>query len=95
VIDLTLDRMRDFRARGAGRLYDLLISRQVMWEHDADKTVYALSDITESIEKVYGELIPKLLAKENPSQEQIQELLWDIREEFRHIDYHIRDGELT
>lgn len=55
--------------------------------------IHALVDIKISIETVYDEILPKLVNEELSSKE-IQDLLWDVREEFRHIDYHIHDSEI-
>jgi hypothetical protein len=52
-------------------------------------------DVYESVQKVYGSLVPQLIDEREASRESVRELLWDLREEFRHIDYHIHDAELT
>jgi hypothetical protein len=56
---------------------------------------HALADIADSLERVYGDLVPEILQDAEAPRDLVQERLWEIREEFRHIDYHIRDGELT
>lgn len=58
-----------------------------------DSFVHALADIKESIDKIYNIYVPSLL--ENKDVEILEEAIWDIREEFRHIDYHIKDADLT
>jgi hypothetical protein len=62
---------------------------------DAEAVVHALIDIEESMGKVYDELIPLLLEEDKLDAESATEAWWDIREEFRHISYHIADGKLT
>ena len=61
----------------------------------ADSIVHALADITESSSKIYQTLLPALIDSRNASSDDFKDRLWDIREEFRHIQYHIEDGKLT
>ena len=49
---------------------------------------HAFSDLEESFEKFLQNLLPKLI-KSNPKE--ICDILLEIGEEFRHIEYHIRD----
>ena len=58
-----------------------------------DTIVHALTDIEESFKKNYKAIIPNIL-NQDIEIEEIQDLLWDVREEFRHIEYHIRDADL-
>ena len=62
---------------------------------DHEAIVHALTDIAASVEKGYGELLPELLSDPSVATEALQDTLWDMREEFRHIQYHIDDGALT
>jgi hypothetical protein len=62
---------------------------------EADAVIHALIDIAVSIEKVYFDVVPKLLSEPNATIEILKDRLWDLREEFRHIDYHIHDSKLT
>jgi len=73
----------------------LLVSLGVSSEEEAGTLAHALLDVYESVQKVYGSLIPQLLDDHEASRECVKEFLWDVREEFRHIDYHIHDAELT
>jgi hypothetical protein len=66
-----------------------------MASEESDGLVHALIDIAVSIEKVYFDVIPKLLSEPNATTEIFKDRLWDLREEFRHIDYHIHDSKLT
>lgn len=59
----------------------------------AESIAFAILEIAESAEKIYDVLLPELLASQSPDS--IREKLWELREEFRHIEYHIQDGKLT
>jgi hypothetical protein len=57
--------------------------------------LYALSEIAESMEKISLQMIPRLASMEAESDvSAVKDALWDIREEFRHVQYHIDDGQL-
>ena len=79
----------------AEKLLALLSARSVLPGRDHEAIVHALTDIAASVEKVYGEMLPVLLSDPTVATEALQDTLWDIREEFRHIQYHIDDGALT
>lgn len=59
---------------------------------EAQSIAYSLSDLEDSFRVFLDEQLPKLV---DPSVrgEQLEDLLLDIREEFRHILYHIHDPE--
>ncbi len=58
-------------------------------------TLYALSEIAESMEKIFLQMIPRLASMGAESDvDAVKDALWDIREEFRHVQYHIDDGQL-
>lgn len=59
---------------------------------EAGTLVHAFTDLEESMRTFLNEQLPKLT---DPAfkGEQLEELLMDIREEFRHIAYHIHDPE--
>ncbi len=59
----------------------------------SEAIIHALVDIEESFEKIYKKIMPEL-SKNELSEDAVQNLLWDIREELRHIDYHIHDSHL-
>lgn len=59
---------------------------------NADNLSSALADISHSLVRVYSDLLPNLYKTSN--RDQAVELLWEIKEEFRHIDYHIKDASL-
>lgn len=53
----------------------------------------SLADIQESTERLYGELVPKLLS-EGLTTEGADDVVNEIGEEYRHILYHIQDTRL-
>lgn len=60
---------------------------------DTGAILHALVDIKESMDAIYSNILPKL-SVEGISQDEVQDLLWDIREEFRHVEYHIHDSKI-
>ena len=79
----------------ANELSRLLVSLMVSLEEQAGTLAHALLDVYESVQEVYGSLIPQLLGDHEASRESVRGLLLDVCEQFRHIDYHIHDAELT
>jgi len=75
------------------QIYKKILSCDVLKENKVEALIYGLQEIGKSIEIIYQEILPKML-NEDPDKEKILNLLWDIREEFRHIDYHIKDAEI-
>lgn len=73
------------------KLLDILIKHKILEE--AEAFAYAIVNIKESMDKIYDEILPKII-NADLSKFELQDLIWDIREEFRHIDYHIKDGKL-
>lgn len=69
--------------------------RQGFERERANAIVHALVDIGESMGKIYGALLPELMAALDQPSAVFKEKLWDIREEFRHIEYHLQDARLT
>lgn len=51
----------------------------------------ALADICESTTRLFDELLPALLRAE-PSSIEVEDLLHEIGEEYRHIHYHITNS---
>jgi hypothetical protein len=47
------------------------------------------------MEKIYRTLLPELMGALDQPSAAFKDKLWDIREEFRHVEYHLRDGKLT
>lgn len=79
-----------------GWLVDRLEQSDVLSHSEADALALALADIAESVDTVYSQLVPRLLeALERKERDDILHVLWDLREAFRHVDYHIHDAKLT
>lgn len=83
-----------FMEHGADRLQSLLDERLVLPPDRTEALVYALREVAGSIQKVYWALLPRTIDDPEITAETLRDLIWDIREEFRHIDYHIHDGLL-
>ena len=75
-------------------LYFLLKTHQIFKQEELDAYIHALVDIKESINKIYNIYLENILQNEL-NKDVILNNLWDIREEFRHIEYHIKDARLT
>lgn len=54
--------------------------------------VHALVDIRSSLVRVYGQLLPELTRDAIRTPEVLRDQIWELREEFRHIEYHLKDG---
>ena len=76
------------------KLYKFLIMNEIMPENKADTWVHALLDINESFDEVYKNLLPKFMS-EQKKKEEIKNLIREIHEQFRHIQYHLNDAQLT
>lgn len=74
------------------KLGKFLINRLGLDGDKADTLSNSLTDISKSMYKIYGVLLPKLYSIAD--RDELVELLWDIKEEFRHVDYHIKDAAL-
>src|SRR3954463_3969563 len=59
-------------------------------EREGATLAHAFTDLEDSFRKFVFELLPKLTAGKL-SEEDARDLLWNIGEEFRHIDYHLHD----
>lgn len=76
-------------------LFEILVGKKIITKDEAGAFTYALIDIAESVERIYFNIVPQILEKHTAKKEVLQDLFWDIREEFRHIQYHINDAKLT
>ena len=83
-----------FTRTNAVELMHILQDREIMSSQQAEAVAYAFLDVFESIGKVYRELLPSLLSDSAAPSDALKERIWDIREEFRDIDYHIHDAAL-
>lgn len=79
-----------------GRRADLPgVLERLLPRESADAIALALLDIEESTEKICSRIPPALLKAPGVSEEELRERLWELGEEFRNIEYQMRDGELT
>lgn len=78
----------------ANTMFDLLRRGLELDDDKAGAIALALNDTLVACQKIYIKIIPEML-EDGKSKEELLDLLWDIREEFREIDYHIHDAELT
>lgn len=56
---------------------------------ECGQIAHSLSDMESSMFEVYEKLLPKLL-HENITPDKIEDVLFDIAEELRHVLYHIK-----
>lgn len=64
----------------------------VKWYDEAEVIGQAINDITESCGVLVNDLFP-LLYKNSENEEELNDILDDIKNEFEHIIYHIKDSE--
>jgi RNA-binding protein YlmH len=76
------------------KLYEILKDNKIFQNEELDAYVHALVDIKEGIEKIINIHISDILNNAQ-NKEIVKDKLGDIREEFRHIQYHIDDAKLT
>ncbi len=60
-------------------------------ENESETLAHCFLDIEESCKVMITELFPKLLS-DNMNEDDIDEIIYDIGEEFRHVLYHIKDS---
>lgn len=61
-------------------------------EEESGTLVHAFLDLEESFRKFLDEQLPKL-ADPSVQGEQLEDLLLDVQQEFRHILYHLHDPQ--
>ena len=76
------------------KLFNLLEQKSSFKKKEIEALVYGLIEIKASFEKIYDSIIPNMLKISENNTELLQDLLWDLREEFRHVDYHIQDSKV-
>ncbi len=59
---------------------------------EVNTLAHAFSDIEESLRRFLDEQLPKL-ADASVQGDELEDVLLDIREEFRHVLYHLHDPE--
>lgn len=75
-------------------MIELLKTRAIMDEAQADVFTHALLDIRESAVEIYDDYLPKLQRQLETNTGDARDTIWDIREACRHIDYHLKDAKL-
>jgi len=76
------------------KIYEKLASVNYFSDkNELERFVHALTDIKESIDKIFNENVEEVCNAKD--MDTIKEKMWDIREDFRHISYHIEDAKLT
>lgn len=89
------ERRSAFIHQNVDRLLLLLREHGGMSAEGAEAAVHALIDIEHSVDTLYEKLIPALLSQETSADTlDTKDKIWDLREEFRHIDYHVHDSGL-
>lgn len=76
------------------KLYAIVQKHQIFKSDELDSFIHALNDINDSFVKIYNEHINNIL-NDSEDKDLVVNNIWDIREEFRHIAYHIEDAKLT
>ena len=76
------------------QLYELLVIKNIKKAKQAEAWCSALRDIKESVDNIYLKIIPEILEHQDSDTDTLIDRVWDIREDFRHIQYHIDDGNL-
>lgn len=59
-------------------------------EKEAETVVHALADLEQSFRRILDDQLPRLI-EAPPTPSVLHDLLLEIGEELRHIQYHIRD----
>lgn len=86
--------LETFRKEEEKNLFKMLIDKKLLKKNNVESFVYALCEISESIEEIYGKIIPEILNYEKKTNDQLEGLISDLKTEFSHILYHIEDGKL-
>jgi hypothetical protein len=87
--------MKEFGIEDFKELCDLLIAKRVMPAPDAEAFAHALMDMRESTVEIYDEFLPKLIEYLRTDTGDVEDMIWNIRESCRHIDYHLKDAKLV
>ena len=77
------------------RIVEVLHDRGMITTAHRAELYHSLMEIAESIVRVYGEIIPDLVAHLHADSDIVMSKLFDLRDEFRHVESHILDAKLT
>ena len=86
-------KIMEYNKKDLDKLYDILKVHSFYKDNELDAYIHALADIKESVENIYNKYMKRII-KSPDDKDKVQDCLWDIREEFRHIDYHLKDASL-
>ena len=92
------DKLADFiQAHRASPLVGGLHERALVTHHHRIELYSALIEIASSVLKIYGETLVELQLRLDDGEdvESIKDVLFELRDEFRHITSHIEDARLT
>lgn len=81
----------NFKERDADRLAKILLSNNILSSPDIEALVYGLIEIAESMDEIYSKIIPEIISANG--HDELMDKVWDLREAFRHVQYHIDDGK--
>ena len=85
--------MKKISNKNYEKILENILEKKIYSNENSEALIYSLMEIEKSINIVYEKILPRVL-KNDITKQVILDMLWDIREEFRHIDYHIKDGKL-
>ena len=87
--------LKDFQENKHLILEDILKKYSVVADQDIEGFLHALVDISSALIKIYNNIIPTIIDNKNIEKEELEDLLCDMRTQFRHIKYHIKDHFLS
>lgn len=79
-------------SKQANVLFDLINGVGLFNEEKSGALAHALLDIKEASDKIYEEILPRILELEKMDKETFIDFYTDVQEELHHIDYHIHDA---
>lgn len=72
-------------------LLEMLRSRLTMTDEDAEQSVFDLLEIAKLFDKIYGRLIPDILAEPSVDRQVLQRRVWTIRDHLMFVNDHIHN----
>jgi hypothetical protein len=76
-------------------LVDALYERGLVSELHRDELYSSLIEIATSILKIYGAILPGIEAHITDDKDDVKDRLFELRDQFRHIETHVLDARLT
>ncbi len=90
-----LNYLKDFQDKKYLLLENLLKNHTSMSEEEIESVLFGLVEISESLLKIYLNIIPSIIENKDINKDELEDLLCELRTQFRHIEYHINDGKLS